>query len=173
MSRPVRHRINPPQPVLRRRLLVIAWVVLGLAALHFVDHVIRGYYVINQGLDPTWNHSGWPFLPEFTPFSASLIGVSGLLGAGIWLTARGTVWARYWLVTAILLGALVVAVHFIGAQAETPAVIYNSWPNPVAGLLAVANTIAVMAALLLMGVNAVLVGRSSGWRPTTDNTPGP
>ncbi len=150
--------------VLRRRTLLIAWVTVAVATLHVLDHVIRGYYVIDHGLDPSWNHSGWPFLPQFTPFTASLIGVYGVLAAGIWLTVRGRVGAGYWLVTAVLLGALVVWVHFVGARAETPAVIYRSWGSPVAGVLAVTNTFAVVTAVFAMGVNAVLVGVRSGWQ---------
>ena len=148
--------------VLRRRTLIIAWVTVALATLHFVDHVIRGYHVIAHGLDPSWNHSGWPFLPQFTPFTASLIGVYGVLAVGIWSTVRRRVGAGYWLVTAVLLGALVVWVHFVGARAETPAVIYRSWGSPVAGVLAVTNTFAVVTAVFAMGVNAVLVGVRSG-----------
>ncbi|SNR29401.1 hypothetical protein [Blastococcus mobilis] len=148
--------------LLRRRTLVIAWVTVAVGTLHFLDHVIRGYYVVDRGLDPSWNHSGWPFMSEFTPFTASLIGVYGLLGAGIWLTSRGRV-AGHWFVTSLLLGALVVWVHFVGAPAETPAGIYRSWANPVAGVVAVANTFAVIAAVLGLGVNAVvLAGRSGG-----------
>lgn len=149
---------------LRRRTLLLAWITVAVATLHFLDHVIRGYYVIDHGLDPSWNHSGWPFLPQFTPFTASLIGVYGVLGVGIWLTSRSRVGARYWLVTALLLGALVVWVHFLGARAETPAVIYRSWGNPVAGVVAVVNTVAVIAAVLAMGLNAVVAGARSGWR---------
>ena len=149
---------------LRRRTLLIAWVTVAVATLHFLDHVIRGYYVIDHGLDPSWNHSGWPFLPEVTPFTASLVGVYGLLGTGIWLTSRGRAGARYWLATAVVLGALVTFVHFLGSQAETPGVIYRSWGNPVAGIVAVIHTIAVLAAVLAMGVNAVLLARRSGRR---------
>ena len=147
-----------------RRTLFIAGVTVAVATLHFLDHVIRGYYVLDHGLDPSWNHSGWPFLPQVTPFTASLIGVYGMLGVGIWLTARGRVGAGFWLITALLLGALVVGVHFLGARAETPAVIYRSWADPVAGVVAVANTFAVIAAVFAMGVNAVVVGVRSGWR---------
>ena len=147
---------------LRRRTLLLAWITVAVATLHFLDHVIRGYYVIDHGLDPAWNHSGWPFLPEFTPFTASLIGVYGVLGAGIWLTSRGRAGAGYWLTTALLLGALVVWVHFVGARAETLAVIYRSWGNPVAGALAVVDTLAVVAAVLAMAVNAVVLARRSG-----------
>lgn len=33
----------------------------SLALLHFVDHAIRGELVVYRGLNPKWNHSGWPF----------------------------------------------------------------------------------------------------------------
>ena len=164
------NRVRTQQSILRRRMLLIAWIVLVLATLHFADHVIRGYYVVDRGLDPSWNHSGWPFQPQFTPFTGSLIGVYVLLGAGIWLTARGRVWAGYWLVSALLLGALVISVHFLGARAETPGVIYHSWENRVLGVAAVANTLAIIATVLAMGVNAILVGRAAGWRPVTRRT---
>jgi hypothetical protein len=169
-AKPTSSQARTGKAVPRRRLLIVAWVTLGLATLHFADHAIRGYYVIEHGLDPAWNHSGWPFLPEFTPFTGSLIGVYGLLGVGIWLTARGRVWARYWLVTAVLLGALVVWVHFLGPQAETPAVIYRSWGDPLPGIVAVINTIAVIVTVLALGITAVLVGRRSAWRPEPGRT---
>ena len=165
-------RVRQDGGAVRRRMLLIAWTTVALATLHFVDHVIRGYRVIDHGLDPAWNHSGWPFLPEVTPFTASLVGVYGLLGVGIWLTGRGRVGARYWFIVAVLLGALVVSVHFLGARAETPEVIYRSWGDPVLGVAAVANTIAVIAAVLVMGVNAVLVARRSGWRATGGSAAG-
>jgi hypothetical protein len=57
--------------------------------------------------------------------------------------------------------------HFLGQRAETPIVIYRSWGSPLLGLLAVANTVAIIATLLAMGINAVLVGRRSGWWPRT------
>ncbi len=165
-------RVRQDGGALRRRMLLIAWITVGLATLHLIDHVIRGYRVIDHGLDPSWNHSGWPFLPEFTPFTASLVGVYGLLGVGIWLTGRGRAGARYWATVAVLLGALVVSVHFLGARAETPAVIYRSWGHPVLGVVAVANTVAVIAAVLAMGVNAVLVARRSGRRAKGALVPG-
>lgn len=84
-------RPPPDGAALRRRTLVIAWTTLALASLHFIDHVVRGRHVIEAGLDPSWNHSGWPFLPEVTPFNASLVGVYGLLGSGSG-SAAGTGW---------------------------------------------------------------------------------
>lgn len=46
---------------LRRRFVLLATAAAVLALLHFVDHAIRGELVVDQGLNPAWNHSGWPF----------------------------------------------------------------------------------------------------------------
>ncbi len=46
---------------LRGRLLFLASVFAILALLHFADHAIRGELVVRGGLNPNWNHSGWPF----------------------------------------------------------------------------------------------------------------
>lgn len=158
-----------------RRMSLIAWIALVLGTLHFADHAIRGYLVVHHGLDAAWNHSGWPFQPRFTPFTGSLIVVYGLLGVGVVLTARRRVGPGYWLVTAVVLSAVVVWAHALGSQAETPSVIYRTWDNPLLGIVAVINTVAVVATLLAMGINAVLLGRGSGWRPmaTSDVGRGP
>lgn len=156
----------------RRRMLAIAWITVVPGTLHFTDHAIRGYLVVDRGLDPAWNHSGWPFQPQFTPFTGSLIVVYGLLGIGIWLTTRRRLGAGYWLVTAVLIGAVVVWAHLLGSQAETPGVIYRSWGNPLLGTAAIVNTAAVVATLLVMGTNAMLIGRGSSWRPTPGSAVG-
>ncbi len=148
----------------RSSLLAIAVLTAVLAGLHFADHVIRGENVRTFDLDQHWDHSGWPFRAGFTPFSASLIAVAVILLGGIVLTVRGKLWAGYWLAAAVLLAALVVQVHLIpGAHQESPSVIYRSWPgHPLVGVLAVANTVAILACLLVMAINAYRVGRRSG-----------
>lgn len=148
-----------------RRMSLIAWIAVGLGTLHFADHAFRGYLVVEEGLDATWNHSGWPFQPRFTPFTGSLIAVYGLVGVGLWLTARRRAGAGYWLVTAVVLGSVVVWAHVLGSQAETPEVIYRTWGNPLPGILAVVNTASVVSTLVAMGTYAVLVGRRWGWGP--------
>jgi hypothetical protein len=148
---------------LRRGLVLIAAVTLALAVVHLIDHAIRGQLVVSRGLDPAWNHSGWPAQQRFSPFTVSLFLVLGLLTGGILLTLGRRVWARYWLLTAIVLGAIVVQVHFLaGRYAETPGVILGSYDNPLLGVPAVAVTFAIVAMLLIMGVYAVRVGRRSG-----------
>jgi hypothetical protein len=151
----------------RRSLLIIGGATAVLASLHLADHVLRGRQVNHTHLDPTWDHSGWPFTSSVTPFTFSLVIVLSILLGGLLLTARGKTWAGYWLGASMVLGAVVTVVHFVPtANQESPAVIYGSWPDqPVIGALAVANTFAIVAALVLMGVNAVRVRRRSGiWR---------
>lgn len=151
----------------RASLIGVALITTVLAGLHFADHVIRGDKVARFGLDAHWNHSGWPFRPDITPFTVSLFAVALILLGGIILTLRGRLWAGYWLAAALLLGALVTQVHLIpGPNQESFQVIYDTWVgNPVMGMLAVANTLAILAALLAMGVNAYRVGRNGrSWR---------
>jgi hypothetical protein len=151
----------------RRSLRVIGEVTTVLAAMHLADHVLRGRHVVHERLDPRWNHSGWPFTDTPSPFTASLVIVLSVLLGGLWLTGRNRAWAGYWLGASIVLGAIVVLVHFVPTPTqESPSVIYGSWPGqPVIGAGAVAVTFLVAGALILMGVNAVRVHRRSGtWR---------
>jgi uncharacterized integral membrane protein len=151
----------------RRSLLVIATVTTGLAGLHLTDHVLRGRNVDHAHLEPTWNHSGWPFTSSVSPFTFSLVVVTSILLGGLLLTIRGKAWAGYWLGASLLLGAIVTSVHFLPtANQESPAVIYRSWPGqPLVGALAVVITFAIVGMLVVMGVNAVRVRRRSGrWR---------
>ena len=157
------HGVSTSQEVLRRRLIGVAALTAALATLHFTDHVIRGQLVLDRGLEPAWNHSGWPFQARFSPFTISLILVYGLLLGGIALTLRRQVWAGYWLVTAILLGAIVTQVHFgPGPNTESPRVISNTYGNRPLGIAAVILTFAIAATLIVMAAQAVWVRRVSG-----------
>jgi hypothetical protein len=157
------HGVQASKEVLRRRLIGVAAVTAVLATLHFTDHIIRGQLVLDRGLDPDWNHSGWPFQDHFSPFTISLILVYGLLLGGILLTRRGQVWAGYWLVTAILLGAIVTQVHFgPGPNTESPSVIINTYGTRALGIPAVIITFAIAATLIVMAAQAVWVRRVSG-----------
>jgi hypothetical protein len=149
--------------VLRRRLNAVAALVAVLATAHFVDHIIRGRLVVERGLDPSWNHSGWPFQPRFSPFTASLLLVYTLLLGGIVFTSRGRLWAGYWLTAAILLGAIVTQVHFVpGPSTEYPSVIVDTYAVQAAGYTAVLIVVAIIAALAAMAAQAVWVRRVSG-----------
>lgn len=143
-------------------MLVPAAIVTVLAILHHADHVIRGELVLAHGLDPSWNHSGWPFQDPVTPFTASLA-VYLLLVPGIVFTLRGRLWAGYWLVSALVLGAVIVVVHFVpGSETETPSVIYQTHRSATAGVLALVDVFAILASLIALAVQAVRVRRASG-----------
>ncbi len=150
-----------PDAAPRGRMIRVAVVVTVLATAHFVDHVIRGRLVHSRGLDPAWNHSGWPFDDRFSPFTVSLVVVYGLLLTGIVLTRRGRFWAGYWLATAVVLGGIVTFVHFVGSRAETPAVILASYDNAAAGVPAVVVTFAILLGLVVMALTAIDVARRS------------
>jgi hypothetical protein len=155
--------VNASEDVLRRRLIGVAALTAALATLHFTDHVIRGQLVLDRGLEPAWNHSGWPFQARFSPFTVSLILVYGLLLGGIVLTLRRQVWAGYWLVTAILLGAIVTQVHFgPGANTESPSVVIDTYGNRAVGITAVTIVFAIAGTLVVMAAQAIWVRRVSG-----------
>ena len=164
-SSPETSRAKSPRD--RRSMLVVGGVTAVLAVVHLADHALRGRQVRRHGLDAAWNHSGWPFESAVTPFTFSLVVVLAILLGGLLLTARDKAWAGYWLGAAIVLGAIVTVVHFLPTEnQESPSVIFNSWPaQPVIGALAVAVTFGIVAALVVMGANAVRVRRRSGsWR---------
>ena len=95
----------------RRRLTRGEWallVVVGLAFLHHVDHVLRA------------DNSGWPFTPDVTPFTASLLVYP--IFALDFLLLRRRPWVRVGLV-AVLFAALQVT-H---AVFEPPSHQYGTW----------------------------------------------
>ena len=148
-----------------RPVLLLAAVLAVAAALHLADHAIRGEIVDDHGLIPEWDHSGWPFQDEVTPFTPSLA-IPLLFMAGIFLTLRRRVLARFWLVLTIVVGAVVVAVHFApGDQTETLGVIYRTYDHggwsAVWGALAVANVVLIVTALVALSVLAARLRRGA------------
>ena len=148
----------------RRTFLVLGSSILILAVIHLADHALRGERVHDHGLNPSWDHSGWPFKPAVTPYTFSLVLVLAILVVGLWGTYSGRLRAGYWLGAAVVLGALVTYVHFVPtAQQETPAIIYRSWVGLSAvGVVAVAVTFAIVVMLLILAITAVRIGRRTG-----------
>ena len=135
-----------------RRSKVLLEITFVLGVLHLVDHVLRA------------DHSGWPFINEFTPFTFFAV-----VFPPIALFAhfdRSRPWLRFGLVAFLLVGVL-----FSHTFLETPVDQYGMWaanastephalgrPNllnvesPVLGVLA-----AVWAALLNLSLLATVV----------------
>ena len=157
---------NGPALAARDRFtfLVLGWSTLALAVIHLADHALRGERVHEHGLNPSWDHSGWPFKPAVTPYTVSLIVVLAILTVGLWGTYSGRFRAGYWLGASIVLGALVSYVHFVPtAHQESPAIIFRSWTGLGAvGAAAVAVTFVIVVMLVLLAVSAVRIGRRTG-----------
>jgi hypothetical protein len=85
--------------------LVVTIVPLGL--LHHVDHVLRG------------DHSGWPFRPDPTAFTFTLL-IYPLLAIA-WYSRHKT-WTRVWIVG--IIATFVVLAHTL---IEPPQQIYGTW----------------------------------------------
>jgi hypothetical protein len=145
----------------RGRLIPGEWMLLGvvaLAFLHHIDHVLRA------------DNSGWPFTPDVTPFTISLL-VYPIFVLDFLLLRRRP-WIRVGLVA-----ILFVALQVTHAIVEPPADQYGTWANrissvphalgqpnlldiasPVLGALSVAVSsllsVAVLAALVLLAREA-------------------
>jgi hypothetical protein len=132
--------------------------VVALAFLHHIDHVLRA------------DNSGWPFTPDVTPFTISLLVYP--IFALDFLLLRRRPWVRVGLVA-----VLFVALQVTHAIVEPPADQYGTWANgtsavphalgqpnlldiasPVLGALSVAVSgllsVAVLAALVLLAREA-------------------
>jgi hypothetical protein len=148
-----------PQPAasLSRRFTPGEWMLLGvvaLAFLHHLDHVLRA------------DNSGWPFTPDITPFTISLLVYPIFVLDFVLLRDRP--WVRVGLVA-----VLFVALQVTHAIVEPPADQYGTWANgtssvphavgqpnlfevtsPVLGAVSVAVSsllsLAVLAALILL-----------------------
>jgi hypothetical protein len=137
------------------------WMLLGvvaLAFLHHIDHVLRA------------DNSGWPFTPDITPFTISLL-VYPIFVLDF-LLLRDRPWVRIGLVA-----VLFVALQVTHAVVEPPGDQYGTWANgtsavphalgqpnlldiasPVLGAVSVAVSsllsVAVLAALVLLAREA-------------------
>ncbi|HEV3474442.1 MAG TPA: hypothetical protein VG602_03660 [Actinomycetota bacterium] len=90
-------------------------VVLGLAVVHHIDHVLRA------------DHSGWPFTPDVTAFTASLVVYPIFVADFLFLRRRTRVRAG-------LVGVLLVVLLVAHTVIETPAVQYGTWADGVSSV---------------------------------------
>src|SRR5918994_5097705 len=108
---------NPAASV-SRRFTRGEWMLLGvvaLAFLHHLDHVLRA------------DNSGWPFTPDLTPFTISLLVYP--IFALDFLLLRQRPWVRVGLVA-----VLFVALQVTHAIVEPPADQYGTWANRISSV---------------------------------------
>lgn len=89
---------------LSERLILVA---AGLGLLHHTDHVLR------------YDHSGWPFRPDVSPFTYSLLVYPLLLAV---LLLRSHPWLRVALMSLVFVGLQVAHIFF-----EPPSHQYGTW----------------------------------------------
>ena len=107
-----------PAASLSRRFTLGEWMLLGvvaLAVLHHLDHVLRA------------DNSGWPFTPDLTPFTISLL-VYPIFVLDF-LLLRDRPWVRVGLVA-----VLFVALQVTHAIVEPPADQYGTWANRISSV---------------------------------------
>ena len=90
-------------------------IVVVLAFVHHVDHVLRA------------DNSGWPFTPDVTPFTLSLLVYPIFVADFLWL--RSHPWAR-----AGLVAVLFIALQLAHAVFEPPAHQYGTWADGVSSI---------------------------------------
>jgi hypothetical protein len=105
------------------------FAALVLAAVHHVDHVLRG------------THVGWPVTTEVSPFTYTLA-IYPLIGLGFVVRS-----ARYWLTIAVGGVVLLAAVHTV---IEQPGEILGGYQQPVLGLIAFADLVALIVVLTVI-----------------------
>ena len=109
---------NRPAATVSGRLTRGEWLLLAVAALafaHHLDHVLRA------------DNSGWPFTPEVTPFTISLL-VYPILVLDFLLLRR-----RPWVRVALVAG-LFVALQVAHIVYEPPADQYGTWANGISSV---------------------------------------
>lgn len=109
-------------------------VITVLSAAHHVDHVFR-------------NVTGWPFDGGFNPFSASLF-VYPVIAAGLVLSLRHRVGARFWAALAGGGAIFVLAVHVGPWAPDSLTTIADQHGSTFADLAALAVVVAFVAALV-------------------------
>ena len=97
-------------------------LITALSAAHHVDHLARGV-------------TGWPFEGGFNPFSASLF-VYPVIAAGVILSHRRRVGARFWTVLSGGGAGFVLAVHVGPPAGDSVADIPDQYGSTFAGVTA-------------------------------------
>jgi len=110
-------------------------VITGLSVAHHVDHVVRDV-------------TGWPLQGGFNPFSASLL-VYPVIVAGLLLSQRQRVGARFWAVLAGGGALFILAVHVGPAAGDSVTTIPDQHDSALADLAALAVLALFVTALVV------------------------
>ena len=110
-------------------------LITALSTAHHIDHVVR-------------DATGWPLGGEFNPFSASLL-VYPVIAAGLLLSRRGRVGARFWASLAGGGALFVLAVHVGPAAGDSVGAIPDQYGSAAAGVAAL-SVLALFAAALVL-----------------------
>jgi glucose dehydrogenase len=110
-------------------------VITALSIAHHVDHAWRDV-------------TGWPLGEEFNAFSASLF-VYPVIVAGLALSARRQVGARFWAVLAGVAALFVLGVHVGPAAADSVGTIPEQYGSTAAGVAALAVLGLLLVALVV------------------------
>ncbi len=112
--------------------LVLA--ITGLSVAHHVDHILRDV-------------TGWPLDDGFNPFSASLF-VYPVILAGVVLSRRRRVGARFWAALAGGAAVFILAVHIGPAAGDSVTSIPDQYWSTIADVAALAVLALFLAALV-------------------------
>lgn len=86
---------------------------------------------------------------------------------GLYLTLRCRLMAGYWLLTAVVLFAVVTLTHFVGSEREAPIrYMYAVYASPTWGFLALLDLAAIYAGLAVLAGVAIVVLRRREREPT-------
>jgi hypothetical protein len=123
-------------------LFVVIPTVLGAA--HHIDHIIRG------------NHVGWPLTPHVNPFTYSLA-IYPLLAISLYLTVTRRVDARYWAGFFAFSAAMLAYFHVSPWAVEPPRDVMVPYESALAGYLAFAVVLALIASVLVGSLYGVVL----------------
>lgn len=125
--------------------LVVAAVALSLA--HHVDHVLRG-----------GEATGWPLEGGVNAFTYSLA-VYPVIATAALLSGRGRAGPRLWVALSSGGALFVLAVHLGPAAGDAVGEIADGYASPVAGLVATAALVGLIAVLAFTAVYEVRLAR--------------
>jgi hypothetical protein len=147
-SRQAAGETDRPELVSPFYVLLAIPTLLGVA--HHVDHIVRG------------NHVGWPLVAEVNAFTYSLA-IYPLIALGLYLTVTDRVGADYWTVLFTGSAGLLAFLHLSPWAVEPPGDVILPYATPVAGYLAFAVLLGLIASVTLAAAYAAVLWYRGAW----------